>query len=113
MDSEWACLAIDVEALDDAALSDSAIDRLGQGLVELLQLHLPHASAHRFEPQGVSLVRFGHHGRLAIHTWPERNLATIDLWLRRTDISRAEAHVEQFLADRHNTRVTAISSVGR
>lgn len=113
MNSEWACLAIDVEAFDDTALSDGAIDRLGQGLIDLLRLQLPHGSAHRFEPHGVSLVRFGHHGRLAIHTWPERNVATIDLWLRRADITNAEAHVEQFLADRHNTRVTARSSVGR
>lgn len=113
MNAEWACLAIDVEASDDTALQDSAIDKLGQGLIDLLSLKLPHGSAYQFEPQGVSLVRFGHHGRLAIHTWPERNLATIDLWLRAAEISKARLSVEEFLAKAHGARVTAMRSVGR
>jgi S-adenosylmethionine decarboxylase len=34
---------------------------------------------HRFEPQGLSLVLFGPRLRLVLHTWPERDVATLDV----------------------------------
>ncbi|MCI0669603.1 MAG: S-adenosylmethionine decarboxylase [Myxococcaceae bacterium] len=34
---------------------------------------------HRFEPQGASLFLHGPRLRLALHTWPERGLATLDV----------------------------------
>lgn len=113
LNGDWTGLAVDVEAFDDKAFADAAIDKLGQGLVELLELQLPHGSAFRFEPQGTSLVRYGHHGRIAIHTWPERNVATIDLWMRRDQIDRAREALEPFLLKHHRARVTAMQTVGR
>lgn len=37
-------------------------------------------TVHRFEPQGTSAVRIGARGTIALHTWPERDLVTLDLY---------------------------------
>jgi S-adenosylmethionine/arginine decarboxylase-like enzyme len=36
--------------------------------------------AHRFSPRGLSLVGIGERIRLVLHTWPENDEATIDLY---------------------------------
>lgn len=62
--------------LDDAiglqAIVRRAVIAAGLGMSEWL--------THAFEPQGVSLLAFGPQGRLALHTWPELGVVTIDLW---------------------------------
>ena len=35
---------------------------------------------HQFEPQGTSWARFSERGRVVFHTWPERQLISVDLW---------------------------------
>ena len=35
---------------------------------------------HEFEPTGTSWVRFSEAGRVALHTWPERGLVSVDVW---------------------------------
>ena len=45
----------------------------------IVGLQLAQLLEHRFQPQGVSLVLLGPQLRLALHTWPERGLATLDV----------------------------------
>jgi S-adenosylmethionine/arginine decarboxylase-like enzyme len=58
--------------------------------------------AHRFAPRGVSLVGTALGGRVIVHTWPEREALTIDLYGAKEDAERTlGAGVERFLrADR-------------
>ena len=35
---------------------------------------------HQFEPTGTSWVRFSEAGRVALHTWPEEGLVSVDVW---------------------------------
>ena len=35
-------------------------------------------SSHRFEPVGQSVVRITDHSTVAVHTWPEKGVATVD-----------------------------------
>ena len=35
---------------------------------------------HQFEPVGTSWVRFSEAGRVALHTWPEKGLVSVDVW---------------------------------
>ncbi len=37
-------------------------------------------TAHQFQPQGFSAFRIGSTGSVAVHTWPEHDLATLDLY---------------------------------
>ena len=45
----------------------------------IVGLQLTQVLEHRFQPQGVSLLLLGPQLRLALHTWPERGLATLDV----------------------------------
>ena len=38
---------------------------------------------HQFEPSGTSWVRFSEAGRVALHTWPEKGLVSVDVWSER------------------------------
>ena len=43
---------------------------------------------HQFEPQGTSWVRFSARGRVVFHTWPERQLISVDVWSdKRVDLN--------------------------
>lgn len=78
--ASWGHLALEVDASGDATLADlDAVDRLAARLLDHLGLRLPERLCHRFTPIGVTLVRFGGQGCLVIHTWPEHQLATVDL----------------------------------
>lgn len=72
---------MEVEAnADETFATADRIEALSEGVAGFLGIPMPGQDAHLFEPYGVSLVRFGVRGRLAIHTWPERRVATIDVW---------------------------------
>jgi S-adenosylmethionine/arginine decarboxylase-like enzyme len=54
--------------------------------------------AHRFVPRGVSLVGTALGGRVIVHTWPEREALTIDLYGAKADAERTlDAGVERFI----------------
>lgn len=67
------------------------VGSLAQALAGYFGAELPGSTLHRFSPQGVSCVRFGAPGSIAIHTWPERGLATVDVWM---DAERLERGLE-------------------
>ncbi|MEZ4318057.1 MAG: S-adenosylmethionine decarboxylase [Myxococcota bacterium] len=48
-----------------------------QGLADLL---VPAGASvvHRFAPVGESVFKVGAHGSVAVHTWPEKGVATVD-----------------------------------
>jgi len=46
---------------------------------------------HAFTPHGLSLARLGPSGSVAVHTWPEHGLATVDAW------GAAAAHLDATL----------------
>jgi len=81
-DQHWRLYTGDFSSVSPAALNDPAsleglLARcLGAGdLVVTRWVH------HRFEPQGVSLLGHGPRVRVVLHTWPEHEAATLDLWL--------------------------------
>ena len=77
----WSCLAMEVEAdAHETFATPDKIEALAEGVATFLGIPMPGQDAHLFEPFGVSLVRFGVKGRLAIHTWPERRVITLDVW---------------------------------
>jgi S-adenosylmethionine/arginine decarboxylase-like enzyme len=64
----------DLPILEAILSEELALDPDGGGVVW---------TRHRFEPQGVSLFAQGPHVRVALHTWPERRVATLDVWSDR------------------------------
>ena len=66
-------------------LTLSAAGELDPGLVlqALAEVSLDLAGDYRvrWQPQGLTWCGWGRDFRLIIHTWPERQVATIDLWL--------------------------------
>jgi S-adenosylmethionine/arginine decarboxylase-like enzyme len=64
------------------ALAKLPVEQLRAVLEEacaITGLELTQVVEHRFEPQGASLVLLGPALRLALHTWPERDVATLDV----------------------------------
>jgi len=78
--SRWICLAMEVESAEPDGLDDARMEALAEGVARWLSVEWPGQLMHRYAPQGLSLVRHGPTGRLALHTWPERGVATLDVW---------------------------------
>jgi S-adenosylmethionine decarboxylase proenzyme len=83
----------DRSRLDDAellkALSVAASRAMGATVVD--------AHAHRYQPVGVSVVVILSESHLALHTWPERGMASIDIFVCSPAINPHEA--KAFLAE--------------
>lgn len=73
-------LAIEVVVAHAKSSGPEAIEALADVILRFLDVVLPASEAHRFQSFGSSLVRFGADGRLAIHSWPERGVVTVDVW---------------------------------
>jgi S-adenosylmethionine/arginine decarboxylase-like enzyme len=85
-------LRSDLRNLDASNLDDPAHVRLAaERMLSVLGTGASGWMEHRFEPQGVSIAAFGRRFRLAIHTWPERGAATVDL---ASDVESSEIAVE-------------------
>jgi S-adenosylmethionine decarboxylase len=67
----WGCEPV---LLDDAAL----IERVALAAVAATGATVLQSCAHRFEPQGVTVVVIVAESHLAIHTWPERGYLGFD-----------------------------------
>jgi hypothetical protein len=64
-------------------LSLGVFSASGRGLEDaLVALGMPAGEdvVHEFEPIGISWVRFSEMGRVALHTWPEQGLVSVDVW---------------------------------
>ncbi len=93
----WVCL--------DLSRSKDARRLPDEGLLAALEVALDTARAPAervhslaWSPQGLSaLWRLGH-GRIVLHTWPERGLATVDLWAEVALLSRLEGALAEALA---------------
>ncbi len=104
----WILLALDVEAIEPAAVGDAAVVELRCWLAGLLGFAAPPRQIqHAFAPQGLSDVCWSERGRLAIHTWPEWGRATIDIWAPSADVVRRIEQLVPFLTSRFGLRVVA------
>ncbi|MEE2828569.1 MAG: S-adenosylmethionine decarboxylase [Myxococcota bacterium] len=72
---------------------------LVQDLGTVLEVDLEYEVQHEFSPQGLSLVRFGGPGHLAVHTWPEHRVLAVDIWMEPELLAlRCHAFEEQLHA---------------
>ncbi len=86
----WTSWSLDAEAQEIRAVVDAAgVRALCAELCEALELSLPCELEHLFQPQGQSHVRHGPQGRVALHTWPEWRLLTVDVWAPSAQIAAA------------------------
>ncbi|XXF78661.1 S-adenosylmethionine decarboxylase [Myxococcaceae bacterium GXIMD 01537] len=73
---------MEVRGPDFHALNEpTQVGALAQAIARYFGAELPDVTHHHFTPQGVSCVRSGGAGAIAIHTWPEWSLATVDVWM--------------------------------
>lgn len=94
----WACLAMEVEPAE-GGLTEARADALADGVARWLNAELPGRVAHHYAPQGLSLVRHGPGCRLALHTWPEWRVATLDVWAPRERLDRWQDLTEWLAAE--------------
>ena len=94
----WALATADLygiaaSVLDDGELLAARLDDAFSGLTGAIAWQ-----AHRYAPRGISLVGTARGGRVIVHTWPEREALTIDLYGANADAERTlGAGVERFL----------------
>jgi S-adenosylmethionine/arginine decarboxylase-like enzyme len=94
----WALATADLygvaaSVLDDGELLAARLDDAFSALTGAIAWR-----AHRYAPRGVSLVGTARGGRIIVHTWPEREALTIDLYGANADTERTlDAGVERFL----------------
>ena len=83
MSVAWSHLAATLQAPApfDPGLEPEAIRAAVLRTCDVDRIAVERVLVHRFEPQGASLLFFGPALRLAVHTWPERGIATVDLHL--------------------------------
>ncbi len=89
------------ELLDDEGFVRASVEQASEkGLSTLLSLN-----SHKFSPQGVTAVGLLAESHLAIHTWPERNYAAVDIFTcgEFADPRKAcDFLVGRFKAERHS-----------
>lgn len=74
-------LLVDLYDGDPKILNDAqAIERLMVAAAEVADATVIHTAFHQFSPTGVSGVVVVQESHLAIHTWPERRFAAIDIF---------------------------------
>ena len=100
-------LSMEVESDDPRCLDEpSHVEAIADGIASLLHFAVIGELRHEFEPQGFSLMRFGNAARVAIHTWPEAQAATIDIWLAPSAAGRCRRdELGAWLAEAHGLRV--------
>jgi hypothetical protein len=97
---------MDLEATRDGVLdTPTLVDALADGIAELLGIVLPGHDAFLFGPFGPSYVRYGSRGRMAIHVWPERRVATLDVWMDMDDLLSDGDELVQWLGREHGMTV--------
>jgi S-adenosylmethionine decarboxylase len=65
-------------------------------LCELLHLNIRDSIVQRFSPHGVTLLYILAESHLAIHTWPEENFATLEIFTC-LPVSTHKANIENFI----------------
>src|SRR5215471_14210673 len=82
----WGLATADVpglgrQLLDDAALLAERLSGVLAGVVGPIAWH-----HHHFAPSGVSAVGIARAARVVMHTWPERDFLTVDLYAPALDV---------------------------
>jgi S-adenosylmethionine decarboxylase len=93
-------LLVELGGCDPGRLDDpQAILALIRGGAAAAGTRLLSEAVHRFEPVGVTGFGLLAESHLAVHTWPERGYAAIDLMTCRTDtdVERVVAYLRQAL----------------
>ena len=81
-------ILVDLFGCDPVLLSDEAlVQRVMEDAARAARATIVRSVFHRFSPQGVSGVVVISESHLTIHTWPERGVASIDIY---TSGARAE-----------------------
>ncbi len=97
---------IDLEATRDGVLdTPEIIDSLADGMAALLGIAVPGRDAFLHGPFGPSYVRYGSRGRMAIHVWPERRVATLDIWMDMDDLLHDGDELIQWLEREHEMTI--------
>ncbi len=93
----WVCLDLSRPADARGAADEALLAALEAALVASgAPAERVHSLA--WSPQGLSaLWRLGH-GRIVLHTWPERGLATVDLWAEVAQLGGLEGALAAALA---------------
>jgi S-adenosylmethionine/arginine decarboxylase-like enzyme len=81
------------------------VGALAQAIAGYFGAELPGFAHHRFVPQGVSCVRSGSAGSIAIHTWPEHGLATVDVWMDAERLEQGRPGLEHWLREARGCRL--------
>ena len=76
MKQRWATLTLRAAALDPPFVLQGIMRALAE-----VDLHRLGGFEERWEPHGLTWCGWGKDFRLIVHTWPEHQLATIDLWI--------------------------------
>lgn len=93
----WHLMA-DVENVKFGLLNDvPALEDIVRKAVEAGKLTLVKIWSHKFEPQGLSIVALIQESHIAIHTWPEYGLATVDIYTCSGKLSVQKAF--EYVAD--------------
>lgn len=93
----WHLMA-DIENVKFGILDDRArLEETIRKAIEISKLTLVKVWSHQFKPQGLSVVAIIAESHIAIHTWPEFGLATIDIYTCSGKISAYKAF--EYIAD--------------
>jgi len=103
----WICLAMELEAASPEGFGEAAVEALAEALADFFNVSLPGRLEHRYSPQGLSFVRHGAKGRLALHTWPELNVATLDFWAPQDILLDRVETLSDWFAKRGRHRVVS------
>lgn len=92
---------------DSSKLDDESFlkDMIGQAITEG-NLTLLNMIAHKFEPQGVTIVALLAESHISIHTWPENGTAAVDVYTCG-DKADPEATCEYIRKQLNTTRYTS------
>lgn len=93
----WHLMA-DIENVKFGVLNDlKALEEIVGNAVQAGKLTLVRMWSHKFKPQGLSVVALIQESHIAIHTWPEFGLATIDIYTCSGKLSAQKAF--EYLVD--------------
>ena len=104
----WASLMMELDVVDATRLVGAGrVSALARGVGRAVGVRLPGAERHSFTPHGESCCRFGGAGRVVVHTWPERHIATIDVWASQERLEARRAALIRWLSERYRLRVVS------
>ncbi|OGR84603.1 MAG: S-adenosylmethionine decarboxylase proenzyme [Elusimicrobia bacterium RIFCSPLOWO2_01_FULL_54_10] len=99
-------LLVEYYGCDPKALTDlSTIEGILVGAARAAKAHIVDVVFHTFSPHGISGVVVIEESHLAIHTWPEHGLASVDIYTCGTSVNpwHAYKYLNKNLKAKHST----------